>query len=298
MISLAGFRYRKIFADHSGPIDRIETSEFMVEGQRMFQANAFMRPGLLALQSNRSVYSDAAGSGTSESPMVARFMAISEAMERWAYHAKVKSPERAVYGFDVDPMSNGMAAFPGFFPLQARRKAYMEAVERFSLIAWWEGMLPSVEHPTEWPGVQAIIIWVGSDEVVVILHKRTKEGLHAFGHAAAKTFRGASRAAIIELARHEYVVRSYWLAKACGCSAAAMPADLLERRSVYFASEEGHEEFVRRVRSEPHRRLPTRRLAFDGRIPGPWDRYAYVWRVVFHPVTDRYLQDGSNFFLW
>jgi len=144
MINLAGLRYRKVFTEEGGPIERIETADFTVESSRMFQANAFMRTGLLATRSSRAVYSDAAGSGTHASPMVARFMAISEAMERWAYHATALSPERTAYGFDVDPMSNGMAAFPGFFAIQARRKAYLEAVERFSIIAWWEGMLPAL----------------------------------------------------------------------------------------------------------------------------------------------------------
>jgi len=146
--------------------------------------------------------------------------------------------------------------------------------------------------------VKALIIWAGSHETVVIVHKKTKEGLYAYGHAAADNFRNACRRAVVELARHEYVIHSYWLAKACGCSAASAPTDLLERRSVYFASEEGHEDFARRARTGPHRRLETRRIAFDGKIPGPWEKYAHVWRVVFHPVTDRYLHNDNGFFLW
>ena len=64
MINLAGLRYRNAFSRQGGPIERIETADFTVENSRMFQANAFMRTGLLAPGSNRSVYSDAAGSGT------------------------------------------------------------------------------------------------------------------------------------------------------------------------------------------------------------------------------------------
>src|ERR1700722_8928463 len=148
MINLAGFRYRNVFADRQGPIVRIDTTDFAVEGRRMFLANAHIRPDLLPHKQQHSVYSDATGSGTHESPMIARYMAISESMERWAYNVTARSAERSKYGFDVDPMSSGMAAFPGLFPGQARRKAYLEAVERFCMIAWWEGMLPSVECPT------------------------------------------------------------------------------------------------------------------------------------------------------
>ena len=296
MINLAGIRYRNVFADRDGPILRLDTTDFAIEGRRMFQANAYMRPELFPHRPKRAVYSDACGSGTHESPMVARFIAISESLERWAYQTKARSSDRAAYGFDVDPMSNGMAAFPGLWPSQARQKAYMEAVERFSLIAWWEGMLPATIRPTEWPGVAAAVIWAQAGEVVVVLHKRTEDGLHAYGHAAGENFESACRSAIVELARHEYVIRTYWMAKACTVIEA--PCDLLERRSVFFSSEEGHEEYVRRVHSRPDRSLPPRRVAFDGRIRGPWEKYAYVWRVVFHPVTDRYLSKDDGYFLW
>jgi molybdate transport system substrate-binding protein len=39
-------------------------------------------------------------------------MAISEAMGRWASHSTANSDDPAEFGFDVDPSSNGMAAFP------------------------------------------------------------------------------------------------------------------------------------------------------------------------------------------
>src|SRR5580658_3244083 len=139
-----------------------------VEGRRMFLANAYLCPGLQPRKPIKEVYGDASGSGTHESPMVARYMAISEAMERWAFYATASSERRGAYGFDVDPMSTGMAAFPGLFSHQARRKAYLEALERFTLLAWWEGMLPSFEIDTEWPEVKAVVLWARVGEVVVV----------------------------------------------------------------------------------------------------------------------------------
>ena len=43
-----------------------------------------------------------------------------------------------------------------------------------------------------------------------------------------------------------------------------------------------------------------RRLAdvFDGPVPGPWGRYADVWRVVYAPPSDRFLGMEENYFLW
>jgi hypothetical protein len=103
---------------------------------------------------------------------------------------------------------------------------------------------------------------------------------------------------VVELARHQYVIRSYWLARSCGCSVVESPTELLERRSVFFASGEGHERFVRRLRERRRIVLAQRRVVYDGKIPGPWERYAHVWRVALQPVSDRYLQDAEDYFLW
>jgi hypothetical protein len=298
MFNLAAIRYRKIFTDRGGPIDRVESFDLSGQDQRMFQANAYLRADLQPTRAARAVYGNASGSGTHSSPMVARYMAISESLERWAYASTVASPDRAKYGFDVDPMSNGMAAFPGLFAVQARRTAYLEAVERFSLIAWWEGMLPAIPKPTEWSDIAAAVIWAEPGAVVVIVHKRTAEGQYAYGHAAAGDFATACRKAAVELGRHEYVIRSYRLARACTGGGAPAPTNLLERRSVHFASEEGHEEFLRRLHTPPAQIAAPRRIAFDGEIPGPWTRYAHVWRFVFHPVTLDFLNNNERYFLW
>jgi hypothetical protein len=33
-------------------------------------------------------------------------------------------------------------------------------------------------------------------------------------------------------------------------------------------------------------------------VPGPWSRYADVWRVVYAPPSDRFLGTEENYFLW
>jgi len=117
--------------------------------------------------------------------MVARYMAISEAMERWAFHVKVNDFDRDLYGFDRDASSNGMAAFPGLFKSAARKKAYHEALERFALIGWWDGRLQATREPSHFPGVSLIRIHhdVATDEVVV-LSRRAATGITSYGHAA------------------------------------------------------------------------------------------------------------------
>ncbi len=161
----------------------------------------------LEATAGKALYSDADGTGTADVPMIARHMAISEAMERWAFHAKVRAADRELYGFDLDESSNGMAAFPGFFPTQARKRAMLEAVERASVIAWWEGLHDGEVRPTDWPGISALVLPspIGFG-VTVLAFRETRSDAFAYGHGAATDFFGACERAVMELARHEYVL--------------------------------------------------------------------------------------------
>jgi hypothetical protein len=299
MLNLASFRYRDILSGAGGPIEQIEMADAQVLGQREFLANARLRAGLAGSSVPGTLYSTANGSGVAPSPMVARFMAISEAMERWAHWQLHNSPHRAKYGFDVDPSSNGMGAYPGLFRRQARSSALMEATERFNLLNWWEGRLPASESETPWPGVRAAIICSRAPGVTVVLFKRTGEGFFAYGHGAAMDYEGACRKAAVEMERHALVVSRFALAHA-GEIRDQLPSDAhpIERRTLFFATRAGHELFLDRLRSRPRKPLAEPQLVFDGPVPGPWGRYADVWRVVYAPPSDRFLGTDENYFLW
>jgi hypothetical protein len=298
MLSLAAFRYRNALVDAGGPIARLELSDAPVLGRREFLANAFLREGLAGNLWGGEVFSPANGTGCSPYPMVARFMAISECMERWA-HWQMHQENKARYGFDVDPSSNGMAAFPGLFSRQARPNALMEASERFNVLNWWEGRLPAAESTTRWMGVRAATICSAAPGVTVILFKRSAAGFMAYGHGSAMDYEAACRKAAIEMERHAIVVSRFGMAHA-GRICDQLPADAhpIERRSLFFATDAGHELFLERLRSGSHKPAPKPRLVFDGAIPGPWSRYADVWRTVYEPPSDRFLGMEENYFFW
>jgi len=299
MLNFAAFRYRNIMADAGGPIAKLAVCDTFVLGERQFQANSFLRPDLIAWKTSSEVFSDAAGTGTADSPMVARHKAISEAIERWAHMSVVSSPDRQRYGFGVDPSSNGMAAFPGLLKKQARPAAYWEAVERYNVLSWWEGRLDATEIKTRWPEVQAEVIHTSLPGVTVILYRPSPQGYVAYGHAAGPDFETACSRAAMELERHDFVVKQYLLVHA-GDAMAMLPAttQAIERRSVYFAQPEGHEKFLERLRTKPWRPALKPRLVFDGSIPGEWSKYADVWRVVYAPPSERFLSNDGCYFFW
>lgn len=299
MLNLAAYRYRNILAESGGPVARLQMADIMVLGRREFLANAFLREDLAGQFGQDWVFSPAHGGGVAPSPMVARFMAISETMERWAHWQLHASAEKQKYGFDVDPSTNGMAAFPGLYRRQARPSALMEASERFNLLHWWEGRLPAAESDTPWLGIRAATICSEAPGVTVILFKRTPQGFTAYGHAAAMDYATACRKAAIEMERHELIIARFARAHA-GNLAFELPeqAHPIERRCLFFATEAGRELFMARLRSAPQRASARPRLVFDGAVPGPWSRYADVWRVVYEPPSDRYLGMEENYFLW
>jgi hypothetical protein len=299
MLSLAAFRYRDVLASAGGPIERLEIAETVVLGERMFMANAYLRDGLKPPQASRQLFSQANGTGASASPMVARFMAISEAIERWAHWELRDSPERRRYGFEVDSSTNGMSAFPGVFKRQARRGALWEASERFNVLHWWEGHLPATESAGPLPGVTAVTISSAAPGVTVILFKRTQNGFVAYGHAAAADYATACRKAAGEMERFESVVEIF-ARNHGGQIRNQLPPDAhpMERRSLFFATDEGHERFREKLHASPARVQAEPRLVYDGIIPGPWSRYADVWRVLYAPPNSRFLsRDETYFFL-
>lgn len=297
MLTLAGLRYRNILSVHGGPISHIQTGETAVFGRTMFQCNVHLDPSVLPPRQRCVIFGDADGTGTHRVAMVARHMAVSEAIERWAFRVVSASEDRVLYGFDADRSSSGMAAFPGLFAYQSRQRALHEAIERHSLIAWWEGKLSGRIRDAEWPGVSALEIDSPSAEArTVIVFKRCDPGFFAYGHAAAPSFHGACERAVVELSRNEYVLRRYWLAG--GPQTRPRPGDLFERRCLFFSSPEGHELFLEKARAAVTPPPGPPEVVFDGEIPGPWSKYATVWRVVLKPATDAFLANTERYFFW
>lgn len=292
MLSLAGLKYRGIFSDHGGPIESIEEGQIDVFGVPYYQANARLKDGVRAVRAVQ-MYSDADGTGMSRCRSIARHIAISEALERWAYNRTVSSTDVDKYGLGVDPSSNGFAAFPGLTSKYARHHATLEAVERAVILNWWEGRLDGEFNRTRWRNVSALSFKIQMNTVVVILVAKTNENNYAYGHAAGTSLEHAYERASLELRRHEWTIES-WLSRNCR----SIPDNQFERRSLFFSSDVGYREFMNRVETRVGIETMSLEKVCDSEISGPWSCYATVWRTLFKPPSSKFFQSDERYFYW
>lgn len=301
MFSLAPYKYRHVLASEGGPIDRIECANCEVSGQAASQAVAYLKENMLpGFHENQPD-----GAGTHESPLVARFMAISEAIERWALRALVAEgadqAKNETFGLDVDISSNGMAAFPGMFDYQARKKAFAEAIERHCLISWWEGLLPA--RMLTLPNISEHGILIDnpfSSHEVAILWKLCEEKYYAFAFGTGDTAEHAAWRAGIELERTEGILKTHYSDRVkFDVEEIKSMHDIILKRVLYFSTTQGFRLFLERLKHAPDKpRSEKAKILYDGKIPGPWSRYATVWRVVFDPPTREHLSDRHDYFFW
>jgi hypothetical protein len=292
-LSLAGLRFRRAFQEDQGPVAKLETGEITVGGRPWHQVNAFLADSIRPSK-NREVYSQADGTGADPTWIIASHKAISEAMERWAYYETAVSPEASLYGFDVDPTTNGMAAFPGLFARQARKSAWLEGIERATILAWWDGLLDGRVVETDWPGIHAVLFSPLGGGFVAIVFSRTLFGTYAFGHGADETISGAFLKGMVEMGRHDRAVRRY-LTRPHGKPPAI---NIFERRALFFSSKAGFEAFTERLQRTALRPIGRFQKICDREIPGPWSQYAAVWRVAFRPPSDAFITADEAYFYW
>jgi hypothetical protein len=291
-LNLARFKYRNIEKRCGGPIDKVEISRFCISGEELYLANCFVASGLVS-SPGFEIFSNASGSGVARSPQEARHIAISEALERWAFQSIIQSPHRRKYGFELDPSSSGMAAFPGLTSRNAKRNAFVEAVERYYLLAWWEGYLDGEIENTEWENIWSINILTPFGIHLVILFDNGENLVYSYGWAASDSRVKARYKARIELERHKIVMRSIG-----GMHRFSMIGSLLERRAYYFSTLEGHLHFQSRLKSKGKFQCISLEPMCNAEIHGPWSKYAVVWRFVFKPPSQRFVSADDRYFFW
>lgn len=285
-ISLAPLKYSRVRAEAGGPIASVEVGQgVLFGGRRCYNASARLVDGLRPSSAVPLVlYSDDDGSGTDASRSVACYKAISEAIERWAFYSVSSSQEAREFGFDVEPTTDGMAAFPGFGPSGARGTARAEALERWAVLEWWRGSLAARSRPVPFKGASGLEILtpVRGCAVAILWTAGLECPGAAYGFAGAADFPAAAEKALVELSRNQRVL------KARGARTSPAPPEAGgERRLVWFSEAQGHASFLERAARSleiPEGRGSSPRLLVDREVLGPWTRYAKVWRSLYERV--------------
>lgn len=289
MLSLAPFKYRNVLEKDGGPILRLLASKTTLwDGSPCHSAAAYLRPSLRPAQPRAlGIYDDADGGGTNSSRNLACFIAVSEALERWAYYASCAGPARSALGFDLDDSTTGMAAFPSLTAGPARMKALFEAAERWSLLEWWRGNLPArtIKAPVPGSGALEVVTPFVGTAAVILWSRSTKFDGVAYGFSADESREAALRRASVELTRNLNALGRFYAQEGRSPSAIDVDRipDLLERRLVYFSTPRGLASFESKVAAsaESFKRLPAPALIVDREVEGPWSRYARVWRALY-----------------
>ncbi|MFP4541685.1 MAG: hypothetical protein ACLFR7_08640 [Opitutales bacterium] len=299
-LNLAPLRYERVLRRDGGPIEHLERMTVAVREGPLHNVNAFLAEGLKPMKGEATdFYSNADGGGTHALELVARFKAISEAIERWAFWDRVESAGRDLFGFDIEPSTTGMAAFPGLLQERARHTARLEALERFALLHWWEGRLPHrLERGVE--GMQVVEILLPTREAcaVIVFEDDVALGTRHYGYGAGDDYGNAVARAHGEMIRHRLTVGRFVRRFPDPAMGLVTLRHGDERRSFYFALREGRQLFDDRLAEGPWGAPARLRQVFDGWIPGAWNRYATVWRCLFEPPSDDHLGDRGDYFFW
>jgi hypothetical protein len=291
-------------SEKGGPIESLKFYS-VKHNEFKFEANAILKKELVPesfQQQQNILYGNGHGSGSASSRIMAQYTAISEALERWAFMQTVFSTQAGALGFDLEPSTTGMAAFPALTTYPARVRALGEAIERYSVAAWWEGLLAAKVYPlkTLGPAIEGIElqpIYAGFHTLVFA--KKLKNDLYAYGFASGKNYHSVELRAKIELSRNERVLDKL----------DTMDLSLLqtqtEKRLAYFSTVDGYQSWKSRVDlscsgSETTVSKPPH-LKIDREIRGPWSQYTRVWRCLFDSsALTRYALSANelNYFLF
>ncbi|MEK7721871.1 MAG: hypothetical protein AAB359_05730, partial [Elusimicrobiota bacterium] len=280
-LNLSPFKYRNIFSKDGGPIDRLNVSLLEQPGKTQeFEAVAFLLPDIVPQwHKNSTIYCGGHGGGTHHMRNIACYIAMSEALERWAYFGPSFGEQQILFGFDVEPSTSGMAAFPGLTKRPARVRANWEAVERWSLLEWWYGRLPAVLSPGSGRAAGALYISQPlKDCCAVIIWATLASGSMAYGFAAADTPETALHKASIEKARNTTALTRFFNKELFLSQdfIADGQYPIYDRRLIFFASPPGGDMFWDRAISSSDLNItpviPPKLI--DTEIKGPWSKYA------------------------
>lgn len=310
-MNLSAWRYRNVYSEYGGPIQRIAVrqlpSSSLIQPDH-YEAYAYLCDTYTGRECQGLLYGGAGGTGTSKHKNVACYKAISEALERWAFYELHQSKDMRQYGFDIEPTTTGMAAFPGLTKKHARDIARLEAIERWTVCAWWEGFIGARCDRSLTNGIDALFLDTPFERAhVSILHRKSDiNGTHAYAFAAARSESESVSKALDELSRNLRILEDDAnMVLFDGPYYGGKGMSLNEKRLIFFATSDGYDVFSKRASLSMNANIDdsvkgkwTPRVLIDREVIGPWSRYACVWRHIFEPVSDKHFDSNAGHYFF
>ena len=137
-----------------------------------------------------------------------------------------------------------------------------------------------------------------SSDSVILTWKSYSDNLYAYGTAASGTVEAAMHQAIIEMERSAVALIHYRKQRPdLAVESVRAISNYGERQILYYSLPEGHATFREHLDREPIQKTAKPPVpVIDCNIPGPWQKYAIVWRVLYPMETAGHDPSlGSNF---
>jgi len=317
-INLAPWKYRNILKENCGPIERLSVKipEHCQDGSatncdanttkypedwldanstKYYEAYAYLKPELRPKTPIlHQIYGNPDGTGTAVQKNIACYKAISEALERWAFYSISCGEHAKTYGFDQDPTTTGMAAFPGLSKGRAQTIAADEAIERWALVSFWENKIPVLQLQENSSGIKLLTPWTQTN-TVILWEKNLDPEFYFYGFATEKTLALAISKARVELFRNQRALSKFFRKHK---NTILQRTD--EKRLIYFAQKNGHKHFLERTQIAAHiKTIPILpQTLINTEVLGPWSQYTTVWRCLFKTQSEKYLLNETNYFLF
>ncbi len=300
MLNIAALKYANVLSARGGPICTLYSKSKKIGSEvNGYESYASVSKEICEIEIKNRIYGKFHGTGSDRFRYIAQYKAISEALERWAFEESLTGIRKRKYGFDVEPTTTGMAAFPGYNNYVARENALYEAMERWALVNWWNGKLYSqtVEIKSEHHDIQVIEVttpWSQKINFIILSTTCKKSRRACYGFAAHKNRSLAIQKAEVELFRNVGLLDEIPIES----KSYEMLENIYEHRLLYFSCDNGVNEFQGVVRrsQESLRSVETPKLFIDTEIVGPWSSYCYVWRCLFENEFTNHLSDDPSVF--
>ncbi len=267
----------RIFSNNSD-IETFITKQFKSETLgELYETSAFVSnwidPNI------NSMYGNASGAGTSRNRIVSALKAASEAVERTVFEQLLGSKK---YALDIVPTTHGFAAYPGFTTKEARNNSFCEAIERWSVIKWWEGHLNSSIEPVN---NHICIIWIENPfcmpVAVAANYVDANISQYSYGFGASSNRKQSIFKALVEYDRNERALKEH-----------SPPKSLNDKRLRYFSTKSGHQNFWEKSFLRKKVITVKPEILIDSEIKSEFKDFC-IWRTVFKYDNYEFL-DKSN----